>query len=434
MPTYLCHGFRWQRRSIIVYIVVQNVDNAAPEYIIRQGSPYSLISSFYTLFDFLPDCVFPPTRSSSIATRTYSIDRSSIATSSVKDDIDTISYRAIQPNRSRSRGRAGSVSGLQSMQSSQYSQYYMESRDKDTPITRKESSNSSRKRSKSDTTRNNIPPNSSSPMAYQNPKYQSPPSPPPSQALPSASQLVDYSSDPVLSQEWSPVKLLEEYDPNDLETASRPCAYVADYVKRIDASCSIVEEIQKYEQRVRCSPVPAVTGPSSDEMLNDKKRDTTKISRAGWFEKLRDQLQQNQEIRWYVVVHGEEDRTWSSGRSIRDSRSTLAESRSSFVHHAQQIQQNLDIDAPGMDLESRRQQLRREFGYEQGGRVERLVERRAERKPRTEEQQQLPELKTESPSPSIQSPTGQPRTPRTPGKGGLRKLFSRSRTEGDLTS
>lgn len=428
MPTYLCHGFKWQRRSIIVYIVVQNVDNAAPEYIVRQGSPYSLITSFYTLFDFLPDCVFPPTRPSSVATRTYSIDRSSIATSSVKDDNESINYRSIQPNRSRSRGR--SVSGLQSRQSSQY---YVESRDKETPMPRKESSNSSRKRSKSDTARNNIPPNSSSPMAYQKSKYQGPPSPPLAPA-----NLVDNSSDPVLCQEWSPVKLLEEYDPNDLETASRPCAYVADYVKRIDASCSIVEEIQKYEQRVRSSPVPAVTGPSSDEMLNDKKRDTTKISRAGWFEKLRDQLQQNQEIRWYVVVHGEEDRTWSSGRSIRDSRSTLAESRSSFVQHAQQIQQNLDIEAPEMDLEMRRQQLRREFGYEQGG-VERLVERRAERRPRAEqaEQRQLPELKTELPIIQSPSPTGlggRPRTPRTPGKGGLRKLFSRSRTEGDLTS
>lgn len=429
MPTYLCHGFRWQRRSIIVYIVVQNVDNAAPEYIIREGSPYSLISSFYTLFDFLPDCVFPPTRSSSITTRTYSIDRSSIATS-VKDDSDTISYRAIQPNRSRSRGRAGSVSALQQQQQQQPSQYYMESRDNDIPISRKESSNSSRKRSKSDITRNNIPPNSSSPMAYQNSKYQSPPSPPPSNARPSFPQMVDYQSDPILCQEWSPVKLLEEYDPNDLEAASRPCAYVADYVKRIDASCSIVEEIQKYEQRVRYSPVPAVTGPSSDEMLNDKKRDTTKIPRAGWFEKLRDQLQQNQEIRWYVVVHGEEDRSWSSERSIRDSRSTLAESRSSFVQHAQQIQQNLDLEASAMDMESRRQQLRREFGYDQGG-VERLVERRAERRPRMEERQ-LPELKTELPI--IQSPTGRPRTPRTPGKGGLRKLFSRSRTEGELTS
>lgn len=420
MPTYLCHGFKWQRRSIIVYIVVQNVDNAAPEYIVRSGSPYSLISSFYTLFDFLPDCVFPPTRPSSTATRTYSIDRSSIATSSAKDDGDSLYRGSIQPNPSQSRGRAGSVSGLQSRQSSQY---YVESRDKETPLPRKASSNSSRKRSKSDIARNSIPPNSSPPLG---------------QARHSSLNLPDNSSDPVLCQEWSPVKLLEEYDPNDLETASRPCAYVADYVKRIDASCSIVEEIQKYEQRVRCSPVPAVTGPSSDEMLNGKKRDTTKIARAGWFEKLRDQLQQNQKIQWYVVVHGEEDRTWQSERSRRDSRSTLAESRSSFVQHAQQIQQNLDPDASGTDLEMRRQQLRREFGYDQGS-SERLVARRAERRPRTEQQNELPELRTElpiiqSPSPTPTGAGGRPRTPRTPGKGGLRKLFSRSRTEGDLTS
>ncbi|KAF3767434.1 hypothetical protein M406DRAFT_223743, partial [Cryphonectria parasitica EP155] len=166
MPTYLCHGFRWKRRSIRVYVVVQNLDDAAPEWIIKRGSPRNLIESFYDLFDFLPECALPTTRSSSAA--------------------------------------------------------------------------------------------------------------PPSNSVAPSSE-----------QSWSPVKLLEEHDPANLHEVSRPYAYVADYVTRIDASCSIVEEIQRYETR----------------------RDTTKLGKgAGWFEQLRDQLQRGEEIRWYVVVNGDEDR------------------------------------------------------------------------------------------------------------------------------
>ncbi|TPX07312.1 uncharacterized protein E0L32_010734, partial [Thyridium curvatum] len=66
MPTYLCHGFRWQRRSIRVYVVVQNLDDAAPEWIIRRGTSRALLSSFYSLFDFLPRCAAPPPGSSSV--------------------------------------------------------------------------------------------------------------------------------------------------------------------------------------------------------------------------------------------------------------------------------------------------------------------------------------------------------------------------------
>src|SRR3569833_901638 len=63
MPTYFCLGFRWQRRSIRVYVVVQNLDDAAPEWIIRRGTARTLLESFYALFDFLPPCAPPDPRS-----------------------------------------------------------------------------------------------------------------------------------------------------------------------------------------------------------------------------------------------------------------------------------------------------------------------------------------------------------------------------------
>ncbi|OTA94332.1 hypothetical protein M434DRAFT_53703, partial [Hypoxylon sp. CO27-5] len=54
MPTYLCHGFRWHRRSIRYFVVVQNVEEAASEWIVGRQSPVALLDQFYELFDFLP--------------------------------------------------------------------------------------------------------------------------------------------------------------------------------------------------------------------------------------------------------------------------------------------------------------------------------------------------------------------------------------------
>lgn len=82
------------------------------------------------------------------------------------------------------------------------------------------------------------------------------------------------------SVDWSPVKLLEEHDPTETVLATRPYAYVADYAVRIDLSASIASEMANYEKSV------------SNPWLND----------------LRDKLQKDEEIQWYVVVCGDEDR------------------------------------------------------------------------------------------------------------------------------
>lgn len=431
MPTYLCHGFRWKRRSIRVYVVVQNLDDAAPEWVVKRGSPRSLIESFYNLFDFLPECTFPPTRRSSLAPRSYSqshsLDRSSIA----DDDDDAASHYTARSARGRSRSRSRTVVAQQSQpqlqsQSQSQSQYHQD-RDQETPAppaSCRESSNSSRKRSKSEISRKPLPPTTHAPAGYQ--AHQAPPSPPSSQPQFAGSSYASdgTTGDPVMAQEWSPVKVLEEHDPNNMDEVSRPYAYVADYVQRIDSSCSIVEEIARYEHMVRASREPAVTGPSSDETLNGK-RDTARLGGlAGWFEQLRDQLQRGEEIRWYVVVNGDEEREWPAEGSL-----SRPETRAQMAHQTQYAHQQLIFEGRDRDLETRREQLRRELGYEQGG-VDRLADRRMERRPPVVPDKDLPPLRIDVPM----HPAGpsRPKTPKTPGKGSFRKLFGRSKT-GDQT-
>ncbi|KAK4103741.1 hypothetical protein N658DRAFT_394596, partial [Parathielavia hyrcaniae] len=171
MPTYLCHGFRWQRRSVRVYVILQDLGDVSPEWIIPARSSRCILKSFYDIFDFLPYC---------------------------------------SPNQGR----------------------YTPTRELDS---------------------------------------------------------------------WSAIKLLEEYDPHDLTAVSRPYAYVADYAVRVDLSCSIVDEIARYEQQQLQSAYPAIAIPSRGAPAGEG---------LGWFEQLRDQLQRGEEIRWYVVVNGDEVRDW----------------------------------------------------------------------------------------------------------------------------
>ncbi|KAK0751078.1 hypothetical protein B0T18DRAFT_288696, partial [Schizothecium vesticola] len=213
MPTYLCHGFRWQRRSIRVYVVVQNLDDASPEWIIPAKSATCILDSFYNLFDFLPYC---------------SPSGPGFASDSDGDD----SYALQQTPRDRDRSRSASV-------------HAPSHRSRDPP------------------------------------------------------------KDDFGAQDWSVVKVLEEYDPQNLTEVSRPYAYVADYVVRVDLSVSIAEEMHRYEERARGDRDPPMLGHASDETGRKKGN-----KRTGWFEKLRDQLQRGEDIRWYIVVNGDEVRDW----------------------------------------------------------------------------------------------------------------------------
>ncbi|KUI68571.1 hypothetical protein VM1G_04189 [Cytospora mali] len=395
MPTYLCHGFRWKRRSIRVYVVIQNLDDAAPEWLIKRGSARSLVESFYNLFDFLP-----PARPSSpepLPCLSGFTDRSSVV-----DDDGTSDHHTTRTCPSRGRGQGAAAQRNQGP-------FHHGRGSLPRPSSRRESSNSSRKRSKPETSLNPLPLSAHYPSVSQT--YHSPPSPPLSQPqFPSPShKSLGNGLDPVLTQDWSPVKLLEEYDPNNLEEVSRPYAYVADYVQRIDSSCSVAEEIAKYEQQVHFEPDPAIKGPKGGW-------DTSK--RPGWLGQLRDQLQRDEEIKWYVVVNGDEERAWPV-----DGAGSKPETRAQTVHHERHTHQQTVFEDQDRDIETRRQELRRELGYEESG-IGSSVDGTLETRPEVPETEST-ELPPDSPVPPAVAPRA--KTPKMPVKT-FRRFFGRSKT------
>lgn len=244
MPTYLCHGFRWQRRSIRVYVIVQNLDDASPEWIIPARTSRCILKSFYSLFDFIPYCA--PVRSAYTPSQDADSDDGSYILNN-----NYAAARDASRNRSHSRGRSRSQSLSLAQRRSQ----------------------------------------SQSRTQQQQPPLPPLPADPPRSASP---------DDDFAAQSWSAVKLLEEYDPHDLTAVSRPYAYVADYAVRIDLSCSIADEIARYERQVQ------QLQQQSYYPADQKRRPLT------FLEQLRDQLQRGEEIRWYVVVNDDEVRDASS--------------------------------------------------------------------------------------------------------------------------
>ncbi|KND87862.1 hypothetical protein TOPH_07493 [Tolypocladium ophioglossoides CBS 100239] len=180
MPTYLCHGFRWHRRDIRIFVIVNNLEDAAPDWLVGRTSSAMILGQFANAFDFLPKQTPAP-----------------------------------QPAAGPAEAKKAALH-----------------RDDDFSL------------------------------------------PPPR---------VPASDDNVLANEWSPVKLLEEYDLEETASAARPYAYVADYAVRVDLSANVADEMAKYEAMA-------------------KQRGGT------WLEKLRDQLQAGAAIQWYVVVCADEER------------------------------------------------------------------------------------------------------------------------------
>ncbi|KAK4450644.1 hypothetical protein QBC34DRAFT_61764 [Podospora aff. communis PSN243] len=333
MPAYLCHGFRWHRRSVRVYVVVQNLDDASPEWIIPAKSAACILESFYNLFDFLPYCS-PAERG--INSRGSSEDGN------------------LTQNTSRAQSR-----GHRSRSQSQSQSHRSRSRQP------------SQQRQMSDGGRGGT------------------------------------SGADFFAQDWSVVKVLEEYDPMNLDEVSRPYAYVADYVVPVDLSVSIAEEMQKYEERVKADRDPPIMGPGSDETGRKKGNK----QRTGWFEKLRDQLQRGEEIRWYVVVNGDEVRDFPEYPQERPTPTQQQQ-----THHAQYMLQQQIFE--GKDRGRRRDAP----GAPQPTRV-------VEQKPRVPEKD-LPPIQSRSPVPqSKMSLDSHELRPKTPKRGGLRRLFGRGKGE-----
>ncbi|KAK4613643.1 hypothetical protein CLAFUW4_08910 [Fulvia fulva] len=59
MPVYLLHGFRWPRPLIRIHIILQNLDDAAAEWLVAQGTTQTMRKNFNELY---PDAMKHLTR------------------------------------------------------------------------------------------------------------------------------------------------------------------------------------------------------------------------------------------------------------------------------------------------------------------------------------------------------------------------------------
>jgi len=50
MPTYLLHGFRWPRPLIRIHIILQNLDDAAAEWLVAPDTSLTLLKNFHDLY------------------------------------------------------------------------------------------------------------------------------------------------------------------------------------------------------------------------------------------------------------------------------------------------------------------------------------------------------------------------------------------------
>ncbi|CEJ84022.1 hypothetical protein VHEMI03355 [[Torrubiella] hemipterigena] len=179
MPAYLCHGFRWQRADVRIYVIMNDLEEAAPDWVVGTTTASLILNNFADNFDFVP------------------IDE----------------HAKLHPVKPTANGTTpASPDAIDG------------------------------------TTRDAMP------------------------------------DDAVLRHAWSPVKLLEEYDPSNETFHARPYAYVADYAVRIDLGASIADEMARYEEH------------------------TKGYASSSWFAQLRDKVQDGAAIGWHVVVCGDGER------------------------------------------------------------------------------------------------------------------------------
>ncbi|EGX92776.1 MFS transporter, putative [Cordyceps militaris CM01] len=186
MPTYLCHGFRWHRRDMRIFVILNDLEEAAPDWVMGETTATSILDQFTKHFDFLPKI------------------------SDEEAEAASYPWNGIRP----------------------------------TAV-----------------------------ALHHDDNFAQPPS------------RVPVAHDPVLQYTWSPVKLLEEYDPDETVSPARPYAYVADHVVRVDLGADVLAEMAAYEK-------------------------VTKGGQNDWFQKLRDNLQKDSDIGWHVVVCSDTEREY----------------------------------------------------------------------------------------------------------------------------
>ncbi|KAB8301325.1 hypothetical protein EYC80_003206 [Monilinia laxa] len=261
MPTYLVHGFRWQRANIRIYIILNDLDDATSEWVMAPPTSNALLNSFYTQFDFLPPSSPGP------------ID----LTPEPSPTESSPPPPAKSPPRTLTKKNKRSMISLKS------------------PSRRPKSSSALMKANS----------NGNSNFTSLGPEtlhFRSPSGP--TDQNPLAMQIKELEK-PLRFNQWSVVKFVEQYDPEDLKTLSQPWAYVSDYMVEVGLGVSISEEMKKYDDKIKEEEFI----PCDAEQLGISAREIRrKNKRAGWFNKLREKLDAGEQMGWFVVVCGDEER------------------------------------------------------------------------------------------------------------------------------
>ncbi|KAJ2905493.1 uncharacterized protein MKZ38_005369 [Zalerion maritima] len=441
MPTYLCHGFRWSRRNVRVYVVVQNLDDAAPEWVIKPGSSKCVLESFYTLFDFLPSCA-PPGNEKLQYRRAFNhanyyklyngppdVGRGQGMGEHLSGQRSRSQGTARRlPHQDDSRGEEGGAGAkgwwgrertyVHNTHGHGHSQSYSQNSgigggggdtkgEKDwerrqqyyhlTP---------GKPRSQSESRVVTTMPNANQPHTQRQNRYQRNQSHsrtrgarngPPSIASSASSTTLGATSHPssiqrtkakldaplppppspppgdaILQNGWSVVQLLEEYSPSSSQLESMPSqeyCYVSDYVVKLDLSVGVVEQMARYEERQRAGDGAMKRDGPSDETRGRASSgggaDGSRNSK-GWFEKLRDQLQRGEDIKWYVVICEDEERNSGLGRKsvgYDDDGQTIESYESTeFLEGGSTTNENSSWNGEQDDYERRRRMLQMQFG------------------------------------------------------------------------
>ncbi|THV47402.1 hypothetical protein BGAL_0313g00140 [Botrytis galanthina] len=268
MPTYLLHGFRWKRENIRIYVILNDIEDAAPEWLMAPLTSNALLNSFYKQFDFLPPSSPGPIDIAPVPsppTECTTPKPQSPKTLTKKNKKSMISLKSPHKKKSSLTLRKGNSNGQNNASNS--------------------GSETLHSRSASGAT-NAI----------------------------SREQLHNGLEKPLRFNDWSAIKLVEQYDPEDLKTTSQPWAYVSDYMVEIGLGVNICEEVEKYKANAaEAEPAP----PNCEELGMSPEEIKKRNEKAGWLDKLRQNLEAEEVCNWYVVVCGDEER-WAPDIELSD--------------------------------------------------------------------------------------------------------------------
>ncbi|KAL5601157.1 hypothetical protein BROUX41_005962 [Berkeleyomyces rouxiae] len=377
MPTYLCHGFRWYRNNVRVFAQFQDIEDAAPDWIIREGSSHAMLYTLYELFEFLPfaeDLV--PAESAAAAVGLASALAASPTAAGAPAGVASpttpttpAAAEASAPRLLKKRSRARFLNKLSMFtgnSSSSSANAAAPTTGSSTPIDSPLATpvtpaalpsvyqtgellgkNLSESRGLVPTDDEAaapapstlpqppivpkilLPPGSETIVLPDGVKPPAMPPPPPPHEEAKARVVRSDPADPVLrNNDWAAIRLLEEWDARaslapGQTPCSRPWAFVADYAVRIDLSARVTDEIARYERwcnklAPHQRPMGGGTGPASgleDDPAADRAAREAGFTpkpaaprKPGWFQMLRDNMEFEGAIQWYIVVCEDEMR------------------------------------------------------------------------------------------------------------------------------